>query len=176
MEVDHLDHLESLVGIARSLGFGIPVEGAIHLHFDATPLCSASAVANLVTALRLHGETLKQQLRTNPRCRRLGAWPPELFDVVDSPTFVDLTWQDARQQLAELHLTKYCDFNLRNLVHAVPGKHTFEVRVLPVSVHAQPIVEAAALFAAILMWACDAGAQRKPVPVNFAHFRSGLDF
>ena len=176
IEVDHLDHLESLLGIARSLGFGIPAEGAIHLHFDATPLCSAMAVANLVRVLSRHGETLKHTLGTNPNCRRLGAWPQALLDLVNSPTFVRLDWEDARAELAQLQLTKYCDFNLRNLVHPVPNKHTFEVRVLPVWLHGQPIVEAAALFAAILRWACDTGSKRKPVPVDFARFRNSLGF
>ena len=62
MESDHLDRLESLLGLARSLDFGIPAEGAIHLHFDAISLCAASTVADLVTLLGLHGETLKQHL------------------------------------------------------------------------------------------------------------------
>lgn len=174
IESDHLDRLEDLLGLARSLGFGIPAEGAIHLHFDATPLCSASAVVNLVTLLGLHGETLKQQLGANPRCRRLGAWPQELFDLVASPTFVHLTWEEAQAQLAQLSLTKYCDFNLRNLVHSVPNKHTFEVRILPVWLHGQQIVEAAALFAAILQWACDGGRQRTSVPADFAALRKIL--
>ena len=174
LESAHLDRLESLLAPARSLGFGIPAEGAIHLHFDATPLCAAPAVANLVTLLGLHGETLKQRLGTNPRCRRLGAWPQALFEVVTSPTFVHLAWEDAREQLAQLQLTKYCDFNLRNLVHSIPNKHTFEVRILPVWLHGEKIVEAAALFAAILQWACEGGRQRKPVPADFAALRKIL--
>jgi hypothetical protein len=174
IESDHLDRLESLLGLARSLGFGIPAEGAIHLHFDATPLCSASAVANLVTLLGLHGETLKQHMGTNPRCRRLGAWPQALFELIASPTFIHLAWADAQEQLAQLQLTKYCDFNLRNLVHSVPNKHTFEVRILPVWLHGEKIVEAASLFAAILQWACEEGRQRKPVPADFAALRKIL--
>jgi hypothetical protein len=174
IESDHLDRLESLLGLAQSLGFGIPAEGAIHLHFDATPLYSAAAVANLVTLLGRYGETLKQHLGTNPRCRRLGPWPQGLFDLVASPSFAHLEWEDAREQLAQLQLTKYCDFNLRNLVHSVRDKHTFEVRILPVWLHGQKIVEAASLFAAILQWACEGGRQRKAVPADFAALRKIL--
>jgi hypothetical protein len=94
--------------------------------------------------------------------------------VLTSPTFVHLAWEDAREQLAQLQLTKYCDFNLRNLVHSVPNKHTFEVRILPVWLHGEKIVEAAALFAAILQWACEGGRQRKPVPADFAALRKIL--
>ena len=144
IETDHLDRLEILLELARSLGFGIPAEGAIHIHFDAAPLCAAPTVANLVTLLGVHGETLKQELGTNPRCRRLGAWPQELFALVASPGFISLEWEEAREQLAQLNLTKYCDFNLRNLIHPVPDKYTFEVRILPIWLDGQKIVEAAA--------------------------------
>jgi hypothetical protein len=47
-------------------------------------------------------------------------------------------------------LVKWCDFNLRNLVHLVPGKHTFEVRILPGHDRAGPVVASARLFEAIL--------------------------
>ena len=177
IETDHLDRLETLLGLARALDFSIPAEGAIHLHFDAAPLCSASAIANLVTLLGIHGESLKQHFGTNPHCRRLGAWPQELFELVASPAFANLVWEEAQAQLAQLKLTKYCDFNLRNLVHPIPDKHTFEVRILPVWLDGQKIVEAAMLFAAILHWACEREGERdgqlKPVPADFEDLRNG---
>lgn len=37
---------EILLSAARSVGFTIPAEGAIHLHFDAVPSCSAFIFAN----------------------------------------------------------------------------------------------------------------------------------
>ena len=36
LESNHQEHLESLLSLARSLGFTAPVEGATHIHFDAT--------------------------------------------------------------------------------------------------------------------------------------------
>ena len=166
IETDHLERLETLLGLARALGFRAPAEGAIHLHFDAAPLCRAATVANLVSLLGIHGESLKHRLGTNPRCRRLGPWPQALFDLIGAPAFSSLPWEDARDQLAQLELTKYCDFNLRNLVHPIPDKHTLEVRILPVWMEAQKIVEAAALFAAILHWARDGDGKPKPVPAD----------
>jgi Putative amidoligase enzyme len=177
IESDHLERLETLLGLARSLHFGIPAEGATHIHFDATPLCSAPTVANLVRFLSVHGEQLKSVLSTNPRCRRLGGWPPVLLELVSSPAFVGLAWEDARLQLAQLKLSKYCDFNLRNLIHNTADKHTFEVRILPVSLDGNEIIQAANLFAAILNWARGNDGKLKPVPEDFAGFcqRTGVN-
>lgn len=164
IDTDHLIHLEELLEPARSLGFLVPAEGAVHLHFDAAPLCKASTFANLVRFFCVHGDALKRRFGTNPRCRRMGQWPEELFELVSSKGFVDLEWAAAREKLSRLGLTKYCDFNLRNLVHHVPEKHTFEVRILPVWMEARKIVEAAAQFAAILHWAREDGGELRPVP------------
>lgn len=174
IESDHFERLETLLCLARSLGFTAPAEGAIHLHFDAAPLCAATTVANLVGLLSVHAEVLKRRIGTNPRCRRLGGWPSALFDLVASPDFITLAWEDAREKLAQLELTKYCDFNLRNLVHQTPDKHTFEVRILPVWLEGRRIVEAAALFAAILHWAREGTGRANAIPANFDEFHEAL--
>jgi hypothetical protein len=166
IESDHLERLETLLDLARSLDFSVPVEGAIHLHFDAAPLCSASTVANLVRFFSAHGDTLKKRFDTNPRCHRLGKWPPELLGLVNSPEFGSLEWDAARLQLSQIKLTKYCDFNLRNMVTGDPRKHTFEVRILPVWLDGQKIIEAASIFAAILHWARNGKGQLNPVPAD----------
>ncbi|MDQ6961269.1 MAG: amidoligase family protein, partial [Mariprofundaceae bacterium] len=44
----HLNKLESLLSIARKLGFTAPIEGAVHIHFDATVLMSAPVLAKLM--------------------------------------------------------------------------------------------------------------------------------
>jgi hypothetical protein len=157
IDTDHLERLESLLAIARSLGFTVPAEGATHIHFDATPLHSVAVLANLMRLLWVHGANLRQLVGTNPHCRRLGAWTDEFYDIVQKPEFINLPWQEARTRLAQLEITKYCDFNLKNLIHSTPAKHTFEVRIFPVWLHGQPIVEAAGLFEAILRWAIDSG-------------------
>ncbi len=170
---NHAAVLEALLQPARELGFTIPAEGAIHLHFDGAPLCKASTVANLVRFLGRHGEAIKELAGTNPRCRRLGAWPAELFDVVASDEFARLGWEEARERLRPLDLTKYCDFNLFNLVHAPPGKLTFEVRILPVWMEGERIVEAASFFAAILAWAGSDDGNLRPIPQSIEGLWSG---
>jgi Putative amidoligase enzyme len=153
IDTNHLERLEVLLATARSLGFTIPVEGATHLHFDAVPLCSASVFANLVNLLWTHGENLKRLVGTNPRCRRLGMWDRTLWELINEPDFRTLSWFDAASRLAKLQITKYCDFNLKNLIHSIPDKLTFEARIFPTWIHSQPIIAAAVLMEAILRYA-----------------------
>lgn len=120
----------------------------LNLHYDADVLRDALVVRSLVRFWEAWGETLKLLVAVNPRCRRLRRWPEALRATVEAPDFTTLDWPTARGRLAKLGLTKYCDLNLRNLVHDVPDKPTLEVRVLPGAIHAEPIVRAAQLFAA----------------------------
>jgi hypothetical protein len=156
--------LEFLLGEARAAGFLLPREGATHVHFDAAPLASARAVVNVVNALSRHGEALKRLVGTNPHCIRLGRWPDRLLALVASPGFAALDWPAARKALADVGLTKYCDFNLVNLANADRAKHTFEVRVLPSSLDARPIIAAASLFAALLHWCSEPAAGVRGIP------------
>jgi hypothetical protein len=158
--------LEFVLGEARAAGCTLPREGATHVHFDAAPLMSAPAIVNLVTALARHGAELKRLVGTNPHCIRLGKWPDRLLALVASASFAALDWPAARQALADVGLTKYCDFNLLNLANADRAKHTFEVRVLPASLDAQPIIEAAELFAALLRWCTDPPGEIRRIPEN----------
>lgn len=164
----HYQRLDTLLRLAAELGFYAPAEGATHLHFDATRLCSALVLANLVAVLWVHGAALRQLVGTNPRCTRLGGWPPALHDLVRSPDFVTLPWEAASLRLAELKLSKYCDFNLLNLIRGLPEKHTFEVRILPVLTDAESILRAAGLFSALLYWATDTSAEQgiKDIPAD----------
>lgn len=171
----HAERLAALLGAARAAGFEVPPESATHLHFDADRLCSARVVANLVKVLWAHGESLKLLFATNPRCVRLGPWPEALSRLVRSRRFADLPWQAAREALAGVGLTKYCDFNLVNLVNQDRQKHTFEVRILPTSLDAQPLVTAAAFFVALLEW-CAEGVRPRRVPANLAALAREMHF
>ena len=153
IDTNHLEKLEVLLKTARLLNFTIPVEGATHIHFDALPLCSAHVFANLVNVFYAHGGNLKRLVGTNAKCRRLGNWNISLLKLVNESSFRELPWQQARTKIAKLELTKYCDFNLKNLIHPVPDKLTFEARIFPVWLDSQPIIEAAALCEAILRYA-----------------------
>jgi hypothetical protein len=153
---DHAARLDALLAPARELGFGLARESATHVHYDAAPLCSARTIRNLIRILDARGEELKRLVGVNPACRRLGAWPDALRPIVFAPDFVELDWPDAKERLQRAGLTKYCDFNLRNFVHDVPGKLTFEVRVLPGLAETGPILAGAALFEAVLRRALEA--------------------
>jgi hypothetical protein len=155
---DHKRVLSALLDDARAEGFTLPLEGATHIHFDAAPLQSAPAVATLVETFQAHGAALKRLAGVNPNCVRLGAWPDALPALVRTPGFRAMDWPRAAAALADVGLTKYCDFNLLNLVRGDAAKNTFEVRVLPSALTAEPILEAAALFEGLLRWCCEPGA------------------
>jgi len=153
IDINHAEKLEVLLRTARLLGFTAPVEGATHIHFDAKPLCSANVFANLVNVFHAQGENLKRLVGTNSKCRRLGKWDITLLKLVNESGFRELPWEQAVNRIAKLELTKYCDFNLKNLIHPISDKLTFEARIFPVWLDSQPIVEAAALLEAILRYA-----------------------
>jgi hypothetical protein len=156
-----LANLEDFLQIAKTLGFYAPVEGATHFHFDAAPLCNARAFKNLVNLLWAYGPYLRQLVGTNPRCRRLGSFAPDLIDLVQQPGWEQLSWESAVEQLRPLKLTKYCDFNLKNIVYAPADKHTFEARIFPVWLTAAPFYQAISLMDAILKKA------QAPDPIAF---------
>lgn len=150
LERDHGLALEALLGPARALGFRVAAEAAVHLHFDAAPFEDAGRLRGLVRLWRENAQILKALVGTNRRCRRLGDWPEPLVALVEEPGWGALPWAAARARLAALNPSKYCDLNLRNLALPTPDKRTVEVRVLPGAITAAPILEAAALFEALL--------------------------
>ena len=150
LETDHAGHLTRMLEAARELGFQVPVEGATHLHFDGAEFQNARRFSRLVQLLDERGEELKQKLGVNPNCRRLGSWPSELQETVEDPSFLKLEWPEARERLLKLPLTKYCDFNLVNLLTGKPDKTTLEIRILPVWLEPEPILEATRLVEELL--------------------------
>ncbi|MCB9760350.1 MAG: amidoligase family protein [Alphaproteobacteria bacterium] len=150
LEADRGPRLRSILETARALGFTAPVEGATHLHFDAAPLRSASAVAALIRWWQAWRMPMRRLLDTNPRCRRLGPLPDAVVALGNDPAFAALSWPEARQRLVDARPTKFLDLNLRNLALELPGKTTVELRILPVHLDATPILQAAALFEQVL--------------------------
>jgi putative amidoligase enzyme len=154
IERDHAACLESLLRSARVLGFQLPNEGAVHLHFDATSLRRSAVLANLVLLLAPAQALLRRLIGTNPRCRRLGPWPDELLERVAAPGFAALDWAAALECLKGVRLEKYCDVNLANLIKPRSEKDTIEIRTLPPQIEAMPILCVAALYESILRRAC----------------------
>jgi hypothetical protein len=104
-----------------------------------------------VDILWSEGDNLRQKVGTNSQCRRLGKWPEELIVLVNIPGFRSLPWDEAKIHLKKLNLSKYCDFNLKNFIHSIPDKNTFEARIFPGWLETQPIIEAAKLMEEILL-------------------------
>lgn len=145
--------LEALLAPARSLGFSVPREAAVHVHFEDGPLRNARVLADLFELWLRFGERIKAHVRTNPACVRLGPWASPVLDVVRAEDFRTLPWEAARARLQAVAPTKYVDLNIRNLVFPQLGLPTIEVRVLPGAITAAPIVRGIALFEGLLRMA-----------------------
>ncbi|MFO0994865.1 MAG: amidoligase family protein [Hyphomicrobiales bacterium] len=161
---DHLGRLSLLLGQAEAAGFHVPWEGATHIHFDGTRLKSTNAIANMARLFLRHGQYLKQLVGTNPNCVRLGGWPRAFTKLATSPDFPAMQWDEALERLRECKLSKYCDFNLVNVIGENPRKQTFEVRILPSTLSAASIIQAAMLFEAILEWCVSVPARTTRLP------------
>lgn len=146
---NQLSQLEELLSIANQLQFTRPKEGATHLHFDGELFSNVRMFRKTVNFLHANRLLLRALLGSNPYCRRVAAWKPALLKAVNETDFIDLNWSEAVQRLKALNISKYHDFNLRNLIQQTPSKHTLEIRILPTSLSAKPITQAIALFDAI---------------------------
>jgi hypothetical protein len=151
---DHEAALETLLRPARELGFTVPTEAAVHLHFDGAPYRSASTFSNLVRLFGHWREALHVALGTNPACTRLSALPAALLDLVESQDAAgrvdDGSWGRLQAAARTAGLTKYFDVNLTALLKDDPTRDTVEVRILPGSLHASDIVRRAAFVEALL--------------------------
>jgi hypothetical protein len=169
LTTEHAYRLRFLLDTAKELGFRIPHEAAIHMHFDAEKLRDTRIFCRLIRVLQAYGPQLKRMVGTNPNCMRLGSLPKPLFKLTQDRHFHTLGWPDARERLMELPLTKYCDFNVMNFVHDIPGKTTFEVRILPGTLDTSQIVEQAHLFESILDW-CVTTSSDARLPKKLDHY------
>jgi putative amidoligase enzyme len=146
---DHAAALERLLAPARELGCTVPVEAAVHLHFDAAPFRTPRAFANLVELFSAWRPALWRLLATNPRCKRLAAPPAELVQRCAELRDMD-GWAQVTAAVAEVGLSKYSDLNLTHLVRAPAVKDTLEVRVLPGADTAEDIMGRAAVVEGLL--------------------------
>lgn len=159
---DHGRALDALLAPARALGFTVPAEAAVHVHVDGAPFRTPAAFANLVRLFGHWREPLHAALGTNPACRRLGALPADLVDLVEraDPGPGPGAWEALRRAARGTGVTKYADVNLGQLVADRPLRDTVEVRILPGSVDAADVVHRAALVERLLLRCLDG----RPVP------------
>ncbi|WP_323762860.1 amidoligase family protein [Maricaulis sp.] len=161
-KTDPAPALTALLADAAELGFTVPVEAAVHIHFDAGRLTPARTLSRLILVLHRHGDFLRRLVGTNPNCVRLGSIADNLVELAKSDAFQAANPDDARAMLVTCKPTKYADFNFRNLAHLLPGKTTFEARIFPGSMDAGVIVGHAQLMESILVWAEHADAVELP--------------
>jgi hypothetical protein len=142
----HLEILASLLEPARSLGFSVPVEAAVHIHYDAAPFRDPAAMANLIRLFADCREQLWAALGTNPNCRRLAPLPePLILAARGRPTLDEL-----RLAASGGGLSKFYDVNLANVLCPNPIRDTVEVRILPGSLDAAGVVKQAAIVERLL--------------------------
>ena len=91
IDTNHRSKLELILKTPRLLGFTAPIEGAIHIHFDPLPLCSANIFVHIVNVFHTHGQNLKRLVGTNPTSGRLGNWDIALLKLVNEPGFWKLS-------------------------------------------------------------------------------------
>ena len=173
----HQDQLNTLLNIAKSLNFTIPCEGATHLHFEAFEFHSAHIIRNIVNLFGSYDKLLMVLFKTNAKCIRLGKWHQSIFELVEQPRFPTLSWEQVKDEFKRLPLTKYCNYNLINIIHDIQEKPTFEVRILPSTLDPFEITCAASVIETLLFMARSSMRYRQtlPIPTNKENIHQFLD-
>ncbi|MGI9646784.1 MAG: amidoligase family protein [Ilumatobacteraceae bacterium] len=140
IDTDHARELDRLLAPACALGCTLPVEAAVHVHFDAEPFRDAGVFARTVNLFSEDRERLHERFGTNTACRNIGPPSAGLVELVNSPGFAELPWPEAECRLHGVELFKNRDLNLLNLRSRFPGKDTVEVRILPGGIDTDRIV------------------------------------
>jgi hypothetical protein len=143
---DHRATLRLLLGHAQALGFTVPREAAVHLHFDGAPFRAVRPFSNLVRLFALWRDELRSALGSNPAATRVRPLPDELLRSAETAS----TWPGLQAAAREVGLTKFFDVNLTALLSDAPVRDTVEVRILPGSIDADEIVGRAALVEQLL--------------------------
>jgi Putative amidoligase enzyme len=142
----HFAALEALLAPARELEFTVPVEAAVHIHYDGVAFRNPAALANLVRLFAFWREPLRAALETNAHCRRLAALPDQLVQAVAGTPSMD----ELRAAASEGGLTKFFDINLTNVLRDDPLRDTVEVRILPGSLDAADVIRRAGIVERLL--------------------------
>lgn len=152
----HRTALDELLSAARELGFGVPAEAAVHLHYDGAFFRPAVVLANVIRLFGWWREPLRALLQTNPGCVRLAPLPEPLVGAVDG----NPSYEQLREIATSSGLSKFFDVNLTKLLQTNPVRDTLEVRILPGSINADDIVRQAEVVESLLLRCQD------PVPIH----------
>lgn len=148
--------LTDVLAHANALGFVVPAEAALHAHFDAAPWRDTARLRRLILDYTAEREAIRQRLQPNPRCRRLGPFPPQVVRAArEAPTDLPFPTFAAALLLAGAH--KACDVNLLGVIDTHPVQPTLEVRCLPMSLHADQVLASVAAAEAALLACTEAG-------------------
>ncbi|WP_159992862.1 amidoligase family protein [Roseomonas sp. 18066] len=150
LEKDHAAALTALLTPAAELGFLLPQEGAVHLHFDAAPFADAARLQALIRLVAERGAGLRALCGTNPQCRRLGPYDDDLLEAALDPGFARLPWPEAASRLLRAGAQKFCDVNIVNLLAGDAQKRTIEIRLLPPTLDVARILGWAGFFEEML--------------------------
>jgi len=150
MTSDREELIRHYLTLAENLSFTVPVEAAIHIHFDGERLKSAAVMKTLITIFGHYRSDIRRLVGTNPNCRRLSDWPKGIYRLASNTDFPALDWDEAVKKLYEAKPVKFCDFNIVNLLSEDSEKNTFEVRIIPGSMDADFILRSIRLFEAML--------------------------
>ena len=133
--------VESTVGAASELGFTVPREAAIHLHYDADLFRSKANVERLLWAFGDSLSEIRASFGTNEHCRRIGPLPSGLVSAIeDLPE--NAAWADVAAALRAVDgITKYADVNITQLIAEQPTLPTVEFRFLPGSASVGDILD-----------------------------------
>lgn len=136
--------LRRVMKLAAAEGFTVPAEAAIHAHYDAEPFRSTAALRRLVLKWTEARERWLAKLKPNPRCRKLGPFPPDVVRVARAATDeLPFSTLAAGMLLGGLH--RAIDVNVLGVVERYPKQPTVEVRCLPGSLDANETLERLAL-------------------------------
>jgi hypothetical protein len=132
--------LRKVMKVADTEGFTVPSEGAIHAHYDAGPFRTTPALRRLVLKWSEERERWLKKLKPNPRCRKLGPFPPDVVRVAREATD-DLPFSTLAAGMILGGLHRAIDVNVLGVVERYPKQPTVEVRCLPGSLDAAETLE-----------------------------------
>jgi hypothetical protein len=148
---DRRQVVELLLSVARELRLAIPAEAALHAHYDAAPWRSTRALRRLILESTDHRAAWHARLSPNPRCLKLGPFPPDVVRVAREGARVAFSTFAAALRLAGAK--KEGDVNVLGVIEPRPRQPTLELRCLPMALDAGSI-HASLEAAEALLWPC----------------------